>query len=214
VSNSRSFRRRLKITRPAQGHAEQSRRQPWNKGLALTTSPSLRTVRRWLEACVAEGLAERKTAEPDGKPGRPPVMYHVTEKGRAQPRPSPEVERMQWERLRRWENAKKRQRIQRNAQTQNALARKQATAARKMKAAADALDQAQAKLLTMELIAGGIKALAQAGAGTATLYPEEVDALVEAGCVIQRGDGMLSLAEDCLEAFDRIANDDRAGAAK
>jgi DNA-binding PadR family transcriptional regulator len=212
MSNSRSFRRKLKgaqHVRPS-GQEQQPGRYskghvPWNKGLALTTRPSLGTVRRWLESCVDEGWAERKTAEPDGtRRGRPPVMYRVTEKGLAQPRTPPEVEKMEWERLRRWENAKKRQRTQRNAQRRSTLEGKVARAERKLKAATDAYEQAQAKLLTMELVIGGIKALAEADGGTAVLHPEEVDALVETGCAIRKGDGVLSLAEDCLEAFDRI----------
>jgi DNA-binding PadR family transcriptional regulator len=216
MSNSRSFRRHLKASRHTRpvgqaehpGPAQQTRRQPWNKGLALTTRPSLGTVRRWLEACVEEGLAERKGVDRTGKPGRPAILYGLSEVGRERADkegpPSPEVQKMQWEQLRRWENAKKRGRVQRNARTQNALEGRVAKAERKLKAATDAYEQAQAKLLTMELVIGGIKALTEADGGIPELHPEEVDALVETGVAIRSGDGVLSLADDCLEAFDRI----------
>jgi DNA-binding PadR family transcriptional regulator len=217
MSNSRSFRRRAKASRHARpaGHAEESgsaqqpRRQPWNKGLALTTSPTLGTTRRWLEECVAEGFVERKGVEHTGKPGRPAILYGLSEAGReraAKNKPvPPEVQRMQWERLRRWENAKKRGRARRNAQAQNVHAGKVARAERKLKAATDACGQAQARLLTLELVAGAITALAEADGSVAELHPEEVDALTEAGIAIRNGDGELALTGDCLEAFDRIA---------
>lgn len=222
MSNSRSFRRGVKASRHARpsGQEQQPAKSgqyskghvPWNKGRALTTRPSLGTTRRWLEACVAEGWAERKTAEPDGKPGRPPVLYHVTEKGQRErgPRSSPEVERMEWERLRRWENAKKRGRMQRNARRMNALQGKADKAARKLKAATDARDRAQAELLTMELVIGATKTLTEAGGEIPALYPEEVDALVETGCATRKGDGELMLSADWLDAFRRIRNGEQA----
>jgi hypothetical protein len=84
VGNSRAFRRRLKAQqddRPPEQERQTAQtgrfhkgHVPWNKGRQLTTSPSLSTVRRWLELNVADEWAERKTAEPDGKPGRPPVL--------------------------------------------------------------------------------------------------------------------------------------------
>lgn len=216
MSNSRSFRRKLKAGRhvrpsgqeqpPRQPGQYSKGRVPWNKGLALTTRPCLSTVRRWLEACVAEGTVERKIAEPDGKPGRPPVMYHITEKGLGRPSAPEEVWKVQMKRLRRWENAKQRSRAQRYARKLAKLEQEKGRIGRRLTVLQDAAEQARAKLLTAELVAGAIEGLIEADGGTAALHPEEVDALVEAGVVIQKGDGVLSLAEDCLEAFDRIAS--------
>ena len=88
MSNSRAFRRSLKASRhvrPA-GQEQQPKSRPWNKGLAMTTRPSLGTVRRWLQACVDEGTVERKGVERTGKPGRPAVLWGLTEEGLKLPR--------------------------------------------------------------------------------------------------------------------------------
>jgi hypothetical protein len=42
-------------------------------------------VRRWLNAAVADGTAERQVAAPTGKPGRRPYEYALTEAGKAHP---------------------------------------------------------------------------------------------------------------------------------
>jgi DNA-binding PadR family transcriptional regulator len=39
-------------------------------------------VRRWLNAAVADGTAERRVAASTGKPGRRPYEYTLTDKGR------------------------------------------------------------------------------------------------------------------------------------
>ena len=77
MSNSRSFRRRLATGShvPKTGHRFPDR------------PPALGTVRRWLNASVAEGMVERRVAERTGKPGRPPYEYGLTEAGKAHPVP-------------------------------------------------------------------------------------------------------------------------------
>ena len=73
MSNSRSFRRRLRVRhRPARFPEK---------------PPAIGTVRRWLNAAVADGTAERRVAAPTGKPGRRPYEYSLTEAGKANPAP-------------------------------------------------------------------------------------------------------------------------------
>ncbi|HTU03548.1 MAG TPA: hypothetical protein VMG58_17080, partial [Candidatus Sulfotelmatobacter sp.] len=204
---SRSFRRSVKPARHARpsGQAQQPgkpRRQPWNKGLALTATPTLGTVRRWLQACVDEGTVERKGVEHTGKPGRPATLYGLTEKGRNLPRTPPEVAKMQWEQVRRQQNARKRRAMQRNAQALNAVHAKVAKAQRKYKAATDTLKQLETRQLEAEMAVCAIKALINADGDFSVLLPEEIDTLAEAGILIEKN-GEMMLAGNCVEAFDR-----------
>jgi DNA-binding PadR family transcriptional regulator len=72
VSNSRSFRRRLAASREARPARP---RFPWG-------GPSLSTVRKWMKQLEAAGDIEPKGTERTGKPGRPPMMYGLTEQGK------------------------------------------------------------------------------------------------------------------------------------
>ena len=77
MSNSRPFRRRLAASREGRtGPAGRKSRArfPWGP-------PSLSTVRKQLRQLEAEGLAEQ-SVEHTGKPGRPPHVWRLTEKGR------------------------------------------------------------------------------------------------------------------------------------
>ena len=71
MGNSRSFRRRLAGSRTAR---KARSRYPW-------AAPSLSTVRKQLRQLEAEGFVEQ-SVEHTGKPGRPPHVYRLTEKGR------------------------------------------------------------------------------------------------------------------------------------
>lgn len=216
MSNSRSFRRNVKAghhVRPA-GEAEARSgggyakgHVPWNKGRALTTSPSLGTTRRWLQACVDEGWAERETAEPNGKPGRPPIMYKVTEKGLARPRTPPEVWKVQMQGLRRWENAKLRNRMQRGERNLGRLRKEEARLGRRLTVATNAAEQAKAELeslnLAAEMVMHATETLLASGSDEpAALHPEEVDALVEYGCAIRQDDGILALNPAWLQEYE------------
>jgi DNA-binding PadR family transcriptional regulator len=77
VSNSRAFRRRLAVSQQAIG----KRRKGKARTRYPSAPPSLGTVRRWLNQCVAEGTVERKPAPRTGKPGNPGYVYKITEKG-------------------------------------------------------------------------------------------------------------------------------------
>ena len=44
--------------------------------------PALGTVRKWLRDGEAAGVCERRRGESAGKPGRPPDLWQLTEKGR------------------------------------------------------------------------------------------------------------------------------------
>ena len=44
--------------------------------------PALGTVRKWLRDGEAAGVCERRRGESAGKPGRPPDLRQLTEKGR------------------------------------------------------------------------------------------------------------------------------------
>ncbi len=81
MSNSRRLRRNLAANRKA----IDKRRKARAAGRWPFGGPSLSTVRRWLRQLEAQGLAERKRAEPTGKPGRPPDMWRLTEKGLSLP---------------------------------------------------------------------------------------------------------------------------------
>jgi predicted ArsR family transcriptional regulator len=70
MSNSRSFRRRLEASR----NDRRSRR-----GLAMTSTPSLSTTRRWLKAAEAEGVVRRAEDRRTGKPGRPAHMWELAQ---------------------------------------------------------------------------------------------------------------------------------------
>jgi DNA-binding PadR family transcriptional regulator len=77
VSNSRSFRRRLaasKTGRAGRGGRKTRARFPWGP-------PSVSTVRKQLRQLEAEGYVEQ-SVEHTGKPGRPPHVWQLTEKGR------------------------------------------------------------------------------------------------------------------------------------
>lgn len=73
MSNSRPFRRRITAIRS--GRRRTKARYPWGP-------PSMSTVRRQLKHLEAEGIIERTGLDHTGKPGRPSVLYGLTEKGR------------------------------------------------------------------------------------------------------------------------------------
>jgi predicted ArsR family transcriptional regulator len=157
---------------------------------------------------VAEGLAERRTAAPDGRPGRPPVEYRLSEAGRERAEKEPPLPlEVQAERARRLDNARKRRRMQRDAQAARTTGRKAAMAGRRLKAATDAARKAQAALLTAEIVFHAVKALADAGGDPSALLPEEADVLIETGCAVVE-DGRLVTAGDWAEKFRLIC---RAG---
>jgi DNA-binding PadR family transcriptional regulator len=77
VSNSRPFRRRLAASRagrPGRAGRKSQARFPWGP-------PSMTTVRKQLRELEAEGLVEQ-SVQHTGKPGRPPHVWRLTEKGR------------------------------------------------------------------------------------------------------------------------------------
>ena len=228
MSNSRAFRRSLKTG----GHAEASGREqqprqsgpyakghvPWNKGLALTTTPTIGTVRRWCEACAAEGWIERKGVERTSKPGRPAVIWGLTKAGwdRAAVNPAapPEVRRMEWERSRRVENARKQRGMQRLTRRLQAAQDKVARTGRRLTVAEDAINQVEeqkARLLTAEIVIRATQAMIDSGGDESVLLPEEREALLETGCAIEK-DGQLLAAGDWLEAFRRIVNEPQSAA--
>lgn len=179
-------------------------RRPWNKGLALTTTPSVGTARRWMEVAVAEGIAVRRVREPDGKPGRRPFEYELSEAAREKARKEPGLPlAVQLERDRRLENARKRRGMQRRARKANALGQKADNARRKIKAGEAALAKAEAACLTLEIACRAIEALAGADWNPSALLPEEVDVLTETGCATVE-DSRLVLAEDWDEKFRKI----------
>jgi len=45
--------------------------------------PAVGTVRTWLRNAEAEGAVERAGVQRTGKPGRPPVLWGLTDAGRA-----------------------------------------------------------------------------------------------------------------------------------
>lgn len=184
-------------------------RQPWNKGLALTTTPSASTARRWMQAAVAEGLAERKTAGPDGKPGRPPVLYGLSQAGREKAAREPGLPLdVQLERGRRLENARKRRGMQRRAQKANAAGRKADKARRRLTVAAREVEEARAALLAAEMVARAFRALSDAGGDPSVLLPEEIDVLLETGCATIE-DGQLAPASDVEEKFRQVCDGSR-----
>lgn len=226
MGNSRAFRRKLKAQQEeaAPGHAGRFRKGhvPWNKGRALTTRPSLSTVRRHLELNVATGRVERKVAEPDGKPGRPPVMYRITEEGLARPDTPPAVQQVQMRQLRRWENAKKRGRAQARDRKLRKLQAREAVLNRRLAVAVSAAEQARAELdrlnLAVEMITLATEALLSAnGDAPVHLHREEVDALVEYGCAVRgEGDALLvnpewveefKAARDCGDGAEGTGGD-------
>lgn len=76
MSNSRSFRRRLRRPREqAQLAAKASARFP-------ARPPALGTVRRWVKKGVADGTIERGPDEHTGKPGRPSHTWQLTAEGK------------------------------------------------------------------------------------------------------------------------------------
>lgn len=219
MSNGRSFRRGLKVKKHARpGGQEQQRGEggkfaeghvPWNKGAVLTTRPTYGTVGRWLKECVDEGLMERKVREPDGKPGRPPFMYRATEEGRkrAGPPVPPAVRKLQQERLRRWENAK-RMRAEVRAEKARAQAAREG---RSLAASRRKLADLQRRLTLAEMIYHATKALAEADGDASVLCAEEIVALTENGLAVRDGDRLV-LSDDWNEEFRRILRSDRADA--
>lgn len=161
-------------------------RQPWNKGRALTSTPTLGTVRRWLNASAAEGLIERKGIRRTGKPGRPAMQWGLTEQGRAVPQTPTVVQRMQLERIRRQENLWKRRREQRGAKA-IAAARADMTKARKKLQAA----RSRVELLTARIIDSATKALIESGGDPSALLPAEIDLLIEHGCARRDADRLV-----------------------
>lgn len=162
------------------------KREPWNKGLAMTTRPSVSTVRRRLEGCVEEGWAERKGVGHTGKPGRPPVLYGLTEEAAklaAEEPPRPPLH-IVMEQHRRQVNAGKR----RGAQLKQRLHE----AGRQLELAKRGADRAKARLDELtdlaEMLMDASTALDRAGYDPSVLLPEELDALEEYGCVAKDGD--------------------------
>lgn len=78
MSNSRALRRRV-AARTGQRPKPRFPEKP----------AALGTVRRWLNAGVAEGMIERRVAERTGKPGRPPYKYRLTAEGRERAQSAP-----------------------------------------------------------------------------------------------------------------------------
>ena len=209
--------RPAKEQQPAQSGRYTKGHTPWNKGRVLTTRPHLETVRRWLEECVDEGFAERAGVRRTGKPGRPEVLYQATEKGaewrRQHPSPPPEVARMQTRQLRRWENAKRRNRMQQATRKRNAAEKRLADAGRNLTAAEDAVKRTQARLdelnLAAEMVMHATGALLAAGQeAVASLHPQEVDALVEYKCATRTGDGVIALNPAWLDEYNRALDEE------
>jgi DNA-binding PadR family transcriptional regulator len=200
VSNSRSFRRRLSAAPASPAAAadpEQPPRQPWNKGRVLTSAPSLSTTRRWLEGTVSDGFIKREVAR-TGKPGRPAIMYQLTEDGRERAAAlPPHVMRIQADRVRREENARKRRKAVRDAAALKALGEKAARAGQRVHAAEAALRKAEAKVerLTAETIARATEALTAADGDASALSPYEADVLLEHGCAYREGSKLLLTRE-------------------
>ena len=78
MSNSRGFRRRLAVSQQARETREMAPRWPWG-------GPSMSTTRRQLKQLEADGDIERVGVDRTGKPGRPAVLYQMTEQGRSVP---------------------------------------------------------------------------------------------------------------------------------
>jgi predicted ArsR family transcriptional regulator len=95
MSNSRSFRRKLQASREAR-----------QRGIAMTSTPSLGTTRRWLKAAESVGLVRRTEDQKTGERGRPAHMWELTEEGRRQAHGVPPLEVMV-EQVRERENARK-----------------------------------------------------------------------------------------------------------
>jgi hypothetical protein len=53
--------------------------------------PALGTVRSWMRQAEDAGLAERKGVERTGKPGRPAVLWGLTEAGKHRNEGPPEI---------------------------------------------------------------------------------------------------------------------------
>jgi len=192
MSNRRKLKTALAITAAV---AKQQPRRPWNKGLALTRNPSLSTVRRWLEAGVAEGIIDRQPM-PTGKPGRPPIFYRISEKGLEQARERPQVPaKLRMEQHRRWLNARKRRLDQRKAAATRELRHAESDlriAERQLRELEIRRDAAAERLAGLEAVAEMLydasTALDRAGYDPSVLLPEEIDVLTEHGCVAPDGD--------------------------
>jgi hypothetical protein len=185
-----SNRRKLKGSRKTAALSstatpERPKGQPWNKGLALTTRPSLSTVRRSLEACVAEGIAERSPMH-TGKPGRPAIGYRLTEEARrkAEAEESRLPLSIQLEQERRQINAAKRRRAE--LKQRAARLRKEIERAERVADLAKARREELNDLIEMLMDASTV--LDRAGYDPSVLLPEELDALGEYGCVARDGD--------------------------
>jgi hypothetical protein len=181
VSNGRSFRRSLKAgrhIRPA-GQASQPRKQPWNKGLAMTSDPSDSTTHRWLAAAETERVLERTGTRHTGKPGRPAILRSLTEEGRERARKVPPNSILQ-ERLRRQENARKR------------------GGRRKGKGRVTQTDMT----LAAGMMIGATGKLIAAGGDSSVLLPEEVGALIRFQCATWKN-GALVLKSAWLEYYNR-----------
>jgi len=186
VSNRRKPKGSRKTAAPSTtATPERPKGQPWNKGLMLTTRPSLSTVRRSLEACVAEGIAERSPMH-TGKPGRPPIGYRLTEEARKKAdAEGPRLPlKIQLEQERRQANAAKRRRAE--------LKQRTARLRRELERAERVADLAKARLAELddlaEMLMDASTALDRAGYDPSVLLPEELDALEEYGCVARDGD--------------------------
>jgi len=84
VSNSRRLRHRHKAGR---SEARERARRAQALPRFPNKDPALSTVRGWLRQLETEGRVERKGAERTGKPGRPAVLWGVTEAATEDPPP-------------------------------------------------------------------------------------------------------------------------------
>jgi hypothetical protein len=185
MSNSRSFRRKLKVARhvrPSSG----AQQQPWNKGLAMTSDPSDSTTRRWLLTAEDKGILQRTGTRRTGKPGRPAQLRQLTEDGSGQAKRLPPKAIMQ-ERLRRQENARKR-----GGQPKGRP-----------------VTQANMILAAAMMISATEKLIAADG-DVSALLPEEVEALVKYQCATRK-DGTLVLKSAWLKEYSRTSAEERTG---
>ena len=165
---------------------------------------------RWCEACADEGWIERVGAERTGTPGRPAVLWGLTEAGwkRAAVNPAapPEVRRMQWEHRRRLENARRQRGVKRLARRLDAAQEKADRAGRRLTLAVNAAEEAKAKLLTAEILFRATKAMIDSDGDESVLLPEEIDVLTETGCASWE-DGRLLPSQGWMEAYGRIVSE-------
>jgi DNA-binding PadR family transcriptional regulator len=163
-------------------------------------------VGRWLAEGVSEGLLERRVKR-DGRRGRPPFEYRLTEEGRRRRRATavpPAVERIRAERLRRWENAK---RLREQARADR-LAKEAAAQGRVLAMRRRTLTDEEHNVLLAHMILDASKALIAADWNPSAVNAEEARVLTENGLAVPEGDKLV-LIEDWLEAFREILHGSR-----